>query len=68
MDIPNSTDATATEFQGGKVKQRINTRSCGNKLTRLGAGKVFASSLVLTESSERIDFFIGRGSFGKISE
>jgi hypothetical protein len=60
MDIPNwrlnSTDWTATEFQSGRVKQRINTASCGNKLTRLGAGKVFASSPGLAESSEHISF------------
>jgi hypothetical protein len=38
------------------MKQRINTRSCGNKLTRLGAGKLFASSPRLAESLEQIDF------------
>jgi hypothetical protein len=64
MDIPNarlnSSDATANEFQSRTVKQRINTRSCGNKLIRLGAGNVFASSPGLAEG---IDVSIRRRSF-----
>jgi hypothetical protein len=69
MDIPNwrlnSTDSTATEFQSGSVKRRINTRSCGNKLTRLGAGKVFVSSLGLAENSEQIDFSFSGEALGE---
>jgi hypothetical protein len=65
MDILNSTDETATEFQTGRVKQRINTRSCRNKLTRLGAQKVFVSSPGLAESSEQIDFSSAGEASGK---